>query len=39
MTDDIGWLGWHNVAIAPENSLAPTQGASPIVYNATDPSG
>ena len=35
--DDIGWLGWHNVAIAPENSLAPTQGASPIVYDPSDP--
>lgn len=35
--EDMGWLGWHNVVIAPENSAAPTQGASPIVYSATDP--
>lgn len=34
---DIGWLGWHNVVLAPENSAAPTQGVSPIVYNPDDP--
>jgi hypothetical protein len=37
VAEDVAWLGWHNVVLAPENSLAPGQGASPIVYNATDP--
>jgi len=29
--EELAWLGWHNVAIAPENSAAPTEGISPIV--------
>lgn len=36
-TQELGWLGWHNVVIAPENSLAPTQGVSPIVSGTNDP--
>jgi hypothetical protein len=36
-TEDIGWLGWHNVAIAPENSLSPSEGVSPIVFTDGDP--
>lgn len=35
--DETGWLGWHNIVIAPENSRAPTQGVAPIVYRPDDP--
>jgi hypothetical protein len=33
-TEELAWLGWHNVVIAPENSPAPSAGVSPIL--ATD---
>lgn len=29
--EELAWLGWHNVVIAPENSAAPNAGISPIV--------
>jgi hypothetical protein len=35
--EDIGWLGWHNVVVAPENSQSPTAGVSPVVQSTTDP--
>ncbi|MEP7193216.1 MAG: hypothetical protein ABI903_10155 [Actinomycetota bacterium] len=34
VTEELAWLGWHNVVVAPENSAAPAAGISPIV--ATD---
>jgi hypothetical protein len=34
-TEELAWLGWHNVAVAPENSSAPTAGVSPIVAGDT----
>ena len=35
--EDLCWLGWHNVLVAPENAQAPTTGVSPIVYTPGDP--
>jgi hypothetical protein len=34
-TEELAWLGWHNVVTAPENSPAPTAGISPIVASDT----
>ena len=33
----LAWLGWHNVLVAPENSLAPTEGVAQVIYSAKDP--
>ncbi|WP_028636932.1 hypothetical protein [Nocardioides sp. URHA0032] len=35
--DDLAWLGWHNVIVAPESAQSPTAGVSPIVRQAGDP--
>lgn len=35
--ENLCWLGWHNVLVAPENAQAPTTGVSPIVYTPGDP--
>lgn len=33
---DLAWLGWHNVVLAPENSAAPSGGVAPILVGEDD---
>jgi len=35
--DELAWLGWHNVVVAPENAQSPTSGVSPIVMDEASP--
>lgn len=34
---DLAWIGWHNVAIAPENAQTPTSGIALIVQQEDGP--
>jgi hypothetical protein len=37
LTSELGWIGWHNVAIAPENAQTPSSGIDPIVAQDVGP--